>query len=75
MRTRQVIRRIERLGGVYAGTRGLHRKYVVTYLRGDGTTGEVFTAVAMHGGDVPTGTLHKIERDLEPALGKGWLTR
>jgi len=33
------------------------------------------TTIAVHGGDIPTGTLHKIERDLEPCLGKGWLGR
>ncbi len=31
------------------------------------------TAVAMHPGDIPTGTLRKIEKDLQPAFGKGWL--
>ena len=31
------------------------------------------TTIAVHAGDIPTGTLHKIERDLEPCLGKGWL--
>ncbi len=31
------------------------------------------TVVPIHGGDVPTGTLRTIERDLEPCLGKGWL--
>ncbi|MHB8507490.1 MAG: type II toxin-antitoxin system HicA family toxin [Candidatus Dormibacteria bacterium] len=29
--------------------------------------------IAVHTGDVPTGTLRKIERDLEPCLGKGWM--
>ena len=32
------------------------------------------TAVPQHPGDIPTGTLRKIDRDLTPALGKGWLT-
>jgi predicted RNA binding protein YcfA (HicA-like mRNA interferase family) len=31
------------------------------------------TTIAVHTGDIPTGTLRKIERDLEPCLGKGWL--
>lgn len=35
--------------------------------------GECLTTIAVHGGDIPTGTLHKIIRDLEPCLGKGWL--
>jgi hypothetical protein len=29
------------------------------------------TTIAVHTGDIPTGTLRKIERDLEPCLGKG----
>jgi predicted RNA binding protein YcfA (HicA-like mRNA interferase family) len=32
------------------------------------------TAVPQHPGDIPTGTLHKIERDLEPVVGRKWLT-
>jgi predicted RNA binding protein YcfA (HicA-like mRNA interferase family) len=31
------------------------------------------TAVAVHPGDIPPGTLRKIERHLEPVLGKKWL--
>lgn len=48
--------------------RGSHRRYRVTR---DGTT--CYTVVAQHPGDIPIGTLRAIERDLEPALGKGWL--
>lgn len=33
------------------------------------------TSVPVHPGDLATGTLHKIEKDLEPCLGEGWLTR
>jgi len=29
--------------------------------------------VAQHTGDIPVGALRAIERDLEPAFGKGWL--
>jgi predicted RNA binding protein YcfA (HicA-like mRNA interferase family) len=53
---------------------GSHRRYVVTYV--DPSTGEerqVPTTVPQHAGDIPTGTLRAIERDLEPVLGKGWL--
>ncbi len=32
------------------------------------------TVVPLHGGDIPIGTLRSIERDLEPCLGKGWMT-
>jgi predicted RNA binding protein YcfA (HicA-like mRNA interferase family) len=33
----------------------------------------VATTVPQHAGDIPAGTLRAIERDLEPAFGKGWL--
>jgi predicted RNA binding protein YcfA (HicA-like mRNA interferase family) len=68
---REVIQRIERLGGVYAGAQGSHRKYVVRY----GDRGRATTFVPVHPGDVPKGTLRKIERELEPALGERWLRR
>jgi predicted RNA binding protein YcfA (HicA-like mRNA interferase family) len=68
VRAREVNRKIERLGGVHVRTVGSHRRYRV--LR-DGVTAS--TAVPQHPGDIPTGTLHKIQRDLEAALGKGWL--
>lgn len=69
-------RRIERAGGTMTRQVGSHRRYVVTYV--DSATGEerrVATTVAQHTGDIPTGTLRAIERDLEPAYGKGWLHR
>jgi predicted RNA binding protein YcfA (HicA-like mRNA interferase family) len=31
------------------------------------------TVIPVHGGDLPSGTLRAIERDLEPCLGKRWL--
>ncbi|MBA2310140.1 MAG: type II toxin-antitoxin system HicA family toxin [Pseudonocardiales bacterium] len=74
MRAREVNRRIERRGGVVVRQTGSHRRYVVVYT--DASSGEetrAFTTVAQHPGDIPTGTLRAIERDLEPALGKGWL--
>ncbi len=37
--------------------------------------GECVATIAVHTGDIPTGTLRKIERDLEPCLGKGWLRK
>lgn len=37
--------------------------------------GECGTTIAVHSGDIPVGTLRKIERDLEPCFGKGWLRR
>ncbi|PIJ36749.1 addiction module toxin, HicA family [Mycobacterium heckeshornense] len=68
MRAREVNRKIEKLGGVHVRTVGSHKRYSVT--RGGVA---VSTAVPQHPGDIPTGTLHKIERDLQPVLGKGWL--
>jgi hypothetical protein len=39
----------------------------------DGTEVTARTTVALDAGDVRPGTLRAIERDLEPAFGKGWL--
>jgi len=73
VRAREVNRRIERLGGVMARQVGSHRRYVVTYIDASGKQVTVTTTVAQHTGDIPVGTLRAIERDLEPAFGKGWL--
>lgn len=73
MEAREVNRRIERLGGVMARQVGSHRRYVVTYTGAAGEQATVTTTVAQHAGDIPAGTLRAIERDLEPAFGKGWL--
>lgn len=48
--------------------RGSHQRWQVMK---DGTPG--YTTVPMHRGDIPKGTLAQIEKDMEPALGKGWL--
>jgi predicted RNA binding protein YcfA (HicA-like mRNA interferase family) len=37
--------------------------------------GDCQTVIPVHGGDLKAGTLRSIERQLEPALGKGWLNR
>lgn len=68
MRAREVNRKIERLGGEHVRTVGSHKRYRVT---GNGVT--VSTSVPQHPGDIPTGTLHAIQRDLAPALGRKWL--
>lgn len=31
------------------------------------------TTVAQHAGDIPAGTLRKIEKDMEPVFGERWL--
>jgi len=53
--------------------RATRRHYLVTYTDTAGRQATVTTTVAQHTGDVPAGTLRAIERDLEPAFGKGWL--
>jgi predicted RNA binding protein YcfA (HicA-like mRNA interferase family) len=46
---------------------------VATYTDAAGRETTVATTVPQHAGDIPAGTLRAIERDLEPALGRGWL--
>lgn len=62
-------RRIEKLGGWALRQRGSHRYFIAQ-------AGEVtcHTAVPQRQhGDIPIGTLRKIEKDLEAVFGKGWL--
>jgi predicted RNA binding protein YcfA (HicA-like mRNA interferase family) len=73
MRAREVNRRIEQLGGTQLRQRGSHRVYEATKPLSDGSTVSARTVVAQHAGDIPNGTLRAIEKDLEPAFGKGWL--
>jgi predicted RNA binding protein YcfA (HicA-like mRNA interferase family) len=68
-----VNRRIERLGGVMVRQVGSHRRYVVVFTNDSGVEARAATIVPQHSGDIPAGTLRAIERDLEAALGKGWL--
>lgn len=76
MRAREVISRIEKAKcgngqACFEGQgRGSHRKFVCQ-CNGQ----QCQTSVNVHPGDIKIGTLHKIERDLEPCLGKGWLTK
>lgn len=74
MKAREVNKRIEELGGVETRQRGSHRRYAVTYVDEAGAEQKVFTTVQQHASqDIPIGTLSAIQRDLMPALGKGWL--
>ncbi len=66
-------RKIERLGGVMVRQVGSHRRYVVSFTDNAGAAVQAATTVPQHAGDIPIGTLRAIERDLEAALGKGWL--
>ncbi|MDR0594948.1 MAG: type II toxin-antitoxin system HicA family toxin [Bifidobacteriaceae bacterium] len=70
VRSREVVARIESRGGRMLRQRGSHRFYEVA-------AGAVTarTTVPQSSRDLPKGTLARIERDLEPALGKGWLRR
>jgi hypothetical protein len=75
VRARDVVSKIDKAkcGGdkacVQTGQRGSHRKFECAC---KGQTCR--TSVPMHPGDLGTGLLHKIERELEPCLGEGWLT-
>ncbi len=73
MTPREVIRIIERNGGVLLRQRGSRRQYEARSTLADGTEVTARTAVAQHPGDIRPGTLRAIERDLEPVFGKGWL--
>jgi predicted RNA binding protein YcfA (HicA-like mRNA interferase family) len=73
MRSSEVNRRIEKLGGEPVRQVGSHRRFKATATRPDGTTTTVFTSVQQHAGDIPIGTLKQIEKDLEPAFGRKWL--
>jgi predicted RNA binding protein YcfA (HicA-like mRNA interferase family) len=67
------VAKIKKRGGRFVRQVGSHARYAASYTLPDGTPGKVSTAVAMHPGDIPTGTLHQIEKDLAPAFGKDWL--
>jgi predicted RNA binding protein YcfA (HicA-like mRNA interferase family) len=73
MKAREVNRRIERLGGVMVRQVGSHRRYVLDFTDDTGAEARVATTVPQHTGDIPVGTLRAIERDLQVALGEGWL--
>ncbi len=65
MKASEVVARIEARGGVFVRQRGSHQRYRVE------VNGVVaFTTVPDH--EVGKGLLAKIDRDLAPALGKGW---
>lgn len=68
VRARDVNRIIESRGGEHVRTVESYKRYRVI---GNNTT--TSTAVPQHPGDIPTGTLRKIQKDLEPALGRKWL--
>ena len=65
MKSSEVIERIEARGGVFVRQRGSHMRFRVDI---DGVV--CHTTVPDH--EIGKGLLAKIERDLAPALGKGW---
>lgn len=73
-RYQEVIARIEALGGIETRQVGSHRRFKAPYVDDDGTTRSAFTTVQIHKGkDIPPGTLRSIQKQMEPAFGKGWL--
>jgi predicted RNA binding protein YcfA (HicA-like mRNA interferase family) len=68
MTAREVIRILKRLGCVEIRQTGSHKMFV-------SPCGKCRTPVSDHTGDIPRGTLHKIEKDLAPCLGPNWLAR
>ena len=73
MTAREVVRLIERRGGILLRQRGSRRQHEARAALADGTEATARTTVAYHAGDIRPGTLRAIERDLEPVFGKGWL--
>lgn len=70
MKAREVVARIEARGGEFVRRRGSHELYEY---RVDGHVVAV-TTVPDHGSkDLGKGLIGKIQRDMEPAFGKGWL--
>ncbi len=65
MKARDLLRLVRDKGGEVVRQKGSHVRV---------RCGSCFTTVPDRGSrDIPPGTLRAIERDLEPALGKGWL--
>jgi predicted RNA binding protein YcfA (HicA-like mRNA interferase family) len=71
MTAREVIRLVERRGGILLRQRGSRRQHEARAVLADGTEATARTTVAYHAVDIRPGTLRAIERDLEPAFGKG----
>jgi predicted RNA binding protein YcfA (HicA-like mRNA interferase family) len=70
-----VNRAILRRGGRMVRQRGSHRRYEASGPGPDGMPVTVATIVAQHPGDIPSGTLRAIEKDLAPVFGERWLTK
>jgi len=85
MKAEEVNRLLSRLGASVVGQTGSHRRFEKDFSDPEtawqawyvfnGIRHRVTTTVQQHKGkDIPRGTLRAIERQMEPAFGKGWLT-
>lgn len=71
---REVVRRIEELGGYHVRTKGSHATYEAITTDQDGNAMiRARAQVPMHGGDMAPGTVRSIQRQLQPVFGEGWL--
>jgi predicted RNA binding protein YcfA (HicA-like mRNA interferase family) len=66
MKAEEVVKILKDAGAEWRQGKGSHRVY---------SFGECTTVVPMHSGDMPKGTLRAIERQMEPCLGRKWLTQ
>jgi len=74
MTAREVVRRIESLGGYRLRTRGSHAMFEAVLRDERGEPAVTARAVVpMHAGDVAPGTLRAIQRQLQPVFREGWL--
>lgn len=73
MTPRTVERRIIQLGGYKVKQSGSHRLYRAERELPGGTVVRARTYVPWHPGDIATGTLRAIEKQMEPVFGRRWL--
>ena len=67
MKAKELLKKLKGLGCVEVRTKGSHVRV---------GCGKCFTTAPVHAGeDLGLGLLKAIERDLEPCLGKGWLSK
>lgn len=61
------VARVQRLDVEERHGKGSHKRYIID--------GHCSTTVSWHPGDIPHGTLNKIEEQLHHCLGSDWLRR
>lgn len=75
MKSREVNKRIEELGGYETRQKGSHRRFAAKY-DDNGVERTAFTIVQQHPSqDIPIGTLKAIQRDMTAAFGERWLLK